>query len=138
MMNAHVSGFDVVVESLQTRDLPIGERLDDGLPGVVRRATKLEHEMPEKDRHPDRDLHLRPHVRLALANGLAGLLKVVLRVDPPVAVADGLVDRAAAVFAPPGLVRDTVDPGESPQRDPPATPDVVVPCRSQYFALLVG
>ena len=112
VMNAHVAVLDVVVERLQTRDIPVWERLDDGLPSVVWRATKFEHEMLEEDRHSDRDLHLRPHVRLAFANGLSGLLKVVFRVDPPVAAADRLADRAAAVFAPPGLVGDAVDLGE--------------------------
>ncbi|MCQ2262583.1 MAG: hypothetical protein MJZ42_05450 [Bacteroidales bacterium] len=136
--DAAVARLDVVVERPEARDILVGKCFYDALARVVGRAPQLHDEVPEQDRHADRELHARAHVGLARPNRLPGLLEVVLGVDPPVAVADRPVGRAAVVFAPPGLVGDAVDPGEVPQRDPAASVDVAVPGDSQCFALPVG
>lgn len=136
VVDAHVASLDVIVERLQARHVPARECLEDGHPGVVGRPSQIQHEVPEEYRHADRELHLRPHVRLPLVPRGERLVDVVFRIDPRVPVAYRLVGRTSVVLPAPGLVGDAVERSESSQRDPVASVDVAVPGRSERLELL--
>lgn len=66
--DAAVARLDVVVECPEARDILVGKCLYDALARVVGRAPQLHDEVPEQDRHADRELHARAHVGLAVAD----------------------------------------------------------------------